>query len=317
MEDGVPDNADGENGTYRINANTGVIYEKVAGVWTPFTATAPNSVIFSNGLPSAGTGINGDLAVLYTGGTVSGLAEKSGGTWAQIADSADAEKRQTDNTVIEVMDHFLSGPTITAASGSWGGPGGWLFLQTVGGTGSIKSVGNAGARELGVARIGGGASSGNAVCLYLSSGTDAAGPFTVDNVVRLTDFRVAFTFKVDTAGDFHMGFSNIPTSAAAPTRFAGVRARNGTTNFEFVVTDGSPIVVDSLIPVDTQWHVFEIRFDYDTQEWLFSLDGGGETRIARTIAGAGTVTLGWWSKTNAVAYQPRFADSFRLYGVLP
>lgn len=314
--DGVPSNGDGADGEYRLNYLSGIIYKKVAGTWVANTVNEPNQIIFATGLPADGTGVDGDMAVLYTSGQISGLAQKSAGTWTQIASAAQAEKRASANDVIEMVDHFISGPTITTA-GQATGTLGWLFAIPVGSGGGAKQMGIGNGPGIGVMKLQAGTTAGNTTMLYFANGTDGTtGPFTVNDLKRYNRFRMAWVFKFDTIGDMHIGITNMPNAASAPTRFVGIRALNGTTNFQYVATNGTPVTVDTLVPVDTAWHRFEVGWDSATNEWLMTLDGV-TSRLAKTLDDAHSVTLAMWVTTRSVGFQALYIDSFRFYGEMP
>ena len=312
---GAPDNGNGADGSYYIDEDSGALYKKASGTWAVSAAPSSQEVFFVTALPSSGTGNNGDLAVVYTDGTISGLAEKSGGTWALVANNVPSVPKPTDSGVISLVDHFLGGNASATTTGMVGEMN-WEVQSTIG-TGFCRPVADATATgRLGVLRIATGNVSGNVQTIQFSNGVDSSNSFKVDAFYGLTNLLLRFEFKANTTGDFYLGLSSNPNaSAAAPTRFVGIKALEGTTNFQFEVTNGTPVTVDTGVAVDTDWHTFELTYDSDNSEWGMSIDGGASSALALTLSPALTVTISAWVKTNAAAIESLYLDTFQLYGI--
>lgn len=99
---GVPDNGDGANGDYYVDEATAIIYKKTAGAWAATSSSNAATWYAVTATPANGFGANGDYALLYTGGEVTGLLAKSGGTWSSLATVAstatDVGLGNVDNT---------------------------------------------------------------------------------------------------------------------------------------------------------------------------------------------------------------------------
>lgn len=313
---GTPATALGANGMFYVDTASGAIYEKTTGTWAVVTSPSSQEVYFVTALPSNVTGDDGDLAVIYTAGVISGLAEKSGGTWAQIATNAVTSPKPTDNNVLSWVEHFLGGKSVTVA-GSLVGDQNLYFRQPVGSGGYVKpdtTNGNA-TPTIGCHVMATGSTSGDCVNIEMDNDSAGGNLFYVSRLTRLSNFKLYFEFKVDTAGDFYFGLCNNSASAAAPTRFAGIKAIAGTTNFQFEATNGTPVTVDSGVAVDTGWHSFELT--YDGADWGMSIDGGAASTVTRTLSTGLTVTVGCWVKTNSAAAQKAYVDTIKLYGETP
>ena len=65
-------------------------------------------------------------------------------------------------------------------------------------------------------------------------------------------------------------------------------------------TDGSPIIVDSGIALNTFWHRLEISYDLATNEWMVRLDKQPFTRISNAgvphMVGGAAINIGAWVK---------------------
>lgn len=319
--DGTPAASFGSDGMVAIDQFSGVIYRKSAGAWATISAPSTKQVLFVTSLPSSGTGANGDLAVIYTDGIISGLAEKSGGSWSQIATNAvtpPTPLKPTDLGVISLVDHFLGGGDYVSPSGRVGELN-WRMTCPVG-TGGAKGTSSpwssAWLGVLGVLRLFTGSIAGNAAAIQFSNGTDSGNTFPVGAITSLTDFVMRWRFKLSTTGTFYLGFSNNPASTPYPTRFIGLRTTAGTTNFQFEATNGTPTTVDSGVAVDADWHTFELAYDAAHANWLMSLDGGDQKAVARVLDYSLTITVAAWVNTPAGVVESLYLDTFQLYGVL-
>ena len=314
--DGIPLNILGDDDDVAVDINTGIIYKKVSGVWTEKAAPSSADVLFVTALPSDATGSNGDLAVIYTGGVISGLAEKSGGTWSQIASNAVTSPKPTDKNVLSWVEHCLGGKNQTVA-GSLIGTNNLYMRNAVGTNGYTRpDTSNANtAPTLGVCEVGSGNSSGDCIVVEMDNGVSSSNVFYVGRITRLNNFSLYFEFKVDTNGDFHFGLSNNSSTASAPTRFIGIKAVSGTTNFQFEATNGTPTTVDSGVPVDSGWHNFELT--HNGTDWGMSIDGGAVSVVSQTVSDGLSVTLAAWVKSNSAGAQKAYIDTIKLYGEAP
>ena len=318
---GAPDNDYGANGDVYCDRNTGALYLKAANVWGATSTPSSAEVYFVTELPDAGTGNNGDLAVIYEDGVISGLAVKSANTWSEVATNVTVpatQKRASEYGVIELVDHFVGGGVVTATSGVAGNLN-WEFMQMVGSSGSFTPHVFSGTDfRIGVGRVGAGNTAGHAASLQLSNGTSSTNSFLLNALVRLTNFSMSFDFKCDTTGNFHLGISNNPASTAdAPTRFVGIKALNGTSNFQFEATNGTPVTVDTGVAVDTAWHRFELKYNAANSKWQMKLDSGEVSELARTLTTDLTCTIAVWVKSISAAYTYLYLDRFHLYGEEP
>jgi hypothetical protein len=85
FSESIPSNDVGSDGDFHVIASSGIIYKKIAGVWTAY-ATSPNRITYAvTEIPSNVFGNNDDLALVFTGGIVTQLLQKSANVWNVLA----------------------------------------------------------------------------------------------------------------------------------------------------------------------------------------------------------------------------------------
>lgn len=328
ISDGIPDNADGENGMVCVDFNTGVLYEKSADVWSSVASATAQEVFLTTDTPSAGTGVNDDIAIVYVGGVIDRVEQKSGGAWGTIALSSRASRKN----VLEVVDHFLGNGSAVTGSGNIGDLG-WDVLSALS-DGSAQAAPNSIYAApstkplLGVIKLSTAASVDAGVSISMSNGNYSTAPFLIENFTRLTNFRMIWQFRLqvngdydtDSNADFYIGLTSSPDGGAGgvivPTRFVGLKAEQGTANFYFEAVNGAPAAgTDTLVPVDQEWHTFELGYDTDTNQWLMKLDDEDEVVISKVLTDSLTVTIGAWIRSNEATSRSMYIDTFQLYGV--
>jgi hypothetical protein len=185
-----------------------------------------------------------------------------------------------DARVVTFSDDFLTGTTTNGSLGL-----GWEYNQ-LGATGSILKADTAWP-NLGVYRMTGSGAANNGWALHLGNTTSILRPF--GNLAGNSPWTSQWIFKFTTATKVrHMvGFAGI-CSAVAPADVIGLRldtnsgapggADSGNYKFEVRVAGASPILVDSGVPADTNFHTVMIRM-MAANRIGFTLDGGTEKLI--------------------------------------
>lgn len=81
FSDTVPSNAVGANDDFAVVGPSGIIYKKIAGVWTAYAAGTLPTFYAVTDVPAFSFGNNGDTAIVYSGGNATLLLEKVAGSW--------------------------------------------------------------------------------------------------------------------------------------------------------------------------------------------------------------------------------------------
>jgi len=307
--DGVPDDSLGIDGQHYLNLLDGSVYKKASGVWGSFYVPATNRIYAVVAMPDDSFGADGDLAIMYASVLVSSFLEKSGGTWQQLAQWAGAWA----HNVLELTDNFIGNTAKLEADGIFG-EAGWLF-HNIAGVGTVRMRHDDGTDPSpGTCQLTAEAGAGNASCLTFQHDGGGNG-FYLSQLAASTDNVLSFVFKLKTASQCHLGFTNSLWNATDPVlnRFGGLFGDGEAGgNFLFRTIEGGTVQdTDLLLPVDTEWHTLRIRTSrMPENNYHITLDG--QEFIVANPSLSGSVQVSAMTVSTAAAAGALHLNSFKL-----